>query len=377
MSTQTIESFIRTAKLLSPGISLLLRGETGIGKSYLIRQLARHFNIKLIDRRLGQMTEGDMIGLPSIADDCTRFNPPDWYKEACDKPCFVFLDEMNRGTVETMQAAFQVVLDRELNGWKLHPQSRVAAAVNVGARYTVNDMDPALLRRFFVADLQPTSDDWLAWARDSEGGNMHPLVISFISSQTKFLDPSDKADPGSVQPTRATWERLNNELVQTGLINTPNDPTFYSMTMGFLGTEATIAFHDFAKNFEHQVSGADVVNHYLDPKRNVRKTIQSMGQERWNMVIDRVCDYVNDHVTKFSPKQAENIGALVGDLPAELRIVIWGRLVAKGVERVELAKSMHSQIVGPILKVFGVEPGEKGVGMIPVIPQILQKQPNR
>lgn len=352
----------------------MLRGETGIGKSYLIRQLANHFQLKLIDRRLGQMTEGDMIGLPSISDDCTRFNPPDWFKEACDKPCFLFFDEMNRGTIEVMQAAFQVVLDHELNGWKLHPQSRVAAAINVGARYTVNDMDPALLRRFFVADLEPTPEDWLSWARDKDGGNIHPLVVGFIADQTKFLDPSDKADPGSVQPTRASWERLNNELVHAKLIDAPADPTFYSMALGFVGVEATIAFSAFAKHFESQVSGKDIVNHYTDAKRGIRKIVSGMGQERWNTVVDKVCDYVRDNLTKFTPEQSTNIGALMKDLPHELRITLWGRLVEKGIERVELAKSMNKDIVGPLLEVFGVEPGEKGVGQVPVIPSILRQR---
>src|SRR5437867_2646181 len=88
------------------------------------------------------------VTFPSTDWNVTRFNPPEWYMQACERPMVLFLDELNRATNEVMQAAFQIVLDRQLNGWKLHPLTRVYAAINMGANYTVNEMDPALLDRF-------------------------------------------------------------------------------------------------------------------------------------------------------------------------------------------------------------------------------------
>ena len=58
-----IATFVTTAKALPPEISVLVRGPHGIGKSQVVRQVARHFNLQVIDRRLSQMTEGDMVGL--------------------------------------------------------------------------------------------------------------------------------------------------------------------------------------------------------------------------------------------------------------------------------------------------------------------------
>ena len=138
MTTMSIQTFIKVASKLPIETSILLRGSHGIGKSQVVRQMAALFSLPVIDRRLSQMSEGDMIGLPSTDGEVTRFNPPDWYKQACAKPMCLFLDELNRATPEVMQAAFQIVLDRELNGWKLHPQTRVYAAVNSSAAYTVN-----------------------------------------------------------------------------------------------------------------------------------------------------------------------------------------------------------------------------------------------
>ena len=84
---------------------------------------------------------------------------------------------MNRSLPGVQQSFFQLILDRELgndkdgNPYRLHPETRVFAAVNHGAEYDVNDMDPALLRRFWTVDLEPTVDNWLEWARDEESGS--------------------------------------------------------------------------------------------------------------------------------------------------------------------------------------------------------------
>ena len=111
-----IHSFLQVAPHLPPDIAVLVRGETGIGKSHLIHQIGGFLQLPVIDRRLSQMTEGDIIGLPCLKDGTTKFLPVDWIKLASQKPVLLFLDEINRASLEVQQAVFQLVLDRELNG---------------------------------------------------------------------------------------------------------------------------------------------------------------------------------------------------------------------------------------------------------------------
>mgnify|MGYP003338804908 CR=1 FL=1 len=96
MTTMQVRTFLKVAPLLPRETSVLLRGAHGIGKSQVVRQVAKGFGLQVTDRRLSQMSEGDMIGLPSTDGEVTRFNPPSWYKEACDRPMCLFLDELNR-----------------------------------------------------------------------------------------------------------------------------------------------------------------------------------------------------------------------------------------------------------------------------------------
>ena len=152
-----IKTFSSTIRHLPANVSVLIRGPHGIGKSHLAERAADDIGLPLIDRRLSQMSEGDLVGLPELVDGVTRFCPPDWYARACREPVILLLDEINRATPELQQGAFQIVLARELNGHKLHPETRVIAAINASAEYQVNEMDPALLDRFWVVDLDPTT----------------------------------------------------------------------------------------------------------------------------------------------------------------------------------------------------------------------------
>lgn len=356
MTTMTIKTFTAVAPRLPRTTSVLLRGAHGIGKSQVVRQVAAQIaeleglkDFEVMDRRLSQMSEGDMIGLPSTDGEVTRFNPPEWYKIACDKPVCLFLDELNRATPEVMQAAFQVVLDRELNGWKLHPQTRVFSAINHAATYTVNEMDPALLDRFWTIDLTPTPEDWLTWARKL--GQIHVTVVEFIATNEKWLDTPKDTDPGKVTPSRRSWERLSNALESAGVIDTPDDVMFYSMCLGYIGTEATIAFHSFAKTMDNQVSGEDVMERY----QTIKGKIAKLGQEKQNIVIEKVSDYVTKKLKTLNDAQGANLRDFMQDLPGELRVSAWSKLTAGGVENLDLAKSVHKWCVTSILDVFGVK----------------------
>jgi len=349
MSSMSIQTFLKVAPKLPTNITILMRGGTGIGKSMLVRQLADH---PVVDRRLSQMSEGDMIGLPSIDDGSTRFNPPDWFQECCNSPRTLFLDELNRATNEVMQAAFQIVLDRELNGWKLHPETRVFAAVNVGHQFTVNEMDPALLRRFWVVDLEPTVNDWVVYAKQDD--RVDSMIVEFIQNNHKFLDPVKNAEPGAVQPTRASWERLSDSLRHAGISNDPTDGLYYPMCMGFVGVEASIALVEFAKNYSNNVTGEEILNSY--PK--VKAKIKRMGQERWNVACEKLIE-VCSKLEELSTAQAKNVGEFMSDLPAELKVNLWSQLLKSGTNRIAFARSLHknfSNVTNQMLEAFGVTP---------------------
>ena len=211
-----ISVFKTVAQNLPPHIAVLMRGPTGIGKSQVTRSIADELDLPFIDVRGSTMQEGDVIGYPDLEamkrDGVSSFCLPSWFIRATKEPCVLMLDELNRSMPGVMQGFFQIVLDRELGNDKdgnpicLHPQTRVFAAVNVGNEYDVNDMDPALLRRFWVADLEPDVKGWIDWATEAK---LDEVLIEFIGQNPEHwrVDAAE-VEPGSVCPNPASWHRL-------------------------------------------------------------------------------------------------------------------------------------------------------------------------
>lgn len=373
----SISSFLTCALAMPQETSILLRGPHGIGKSQIVRKAGRLIAKKeklekfpVIDRRLSQMSEGDMVGLPSTDGRVTRFNPPDWFMKCCTEPCLLFLDELNRAVPEVMQAAFQICLDREMSGNKLHPQTRVFSAINASGAYTVNEMDPALLDRFWTIDLMPTTKEFVAWGRDTseEGGNIVPTMCDFIEANDKWLDPPKSVEPGQITTSRRSWEKLSLSHIAAGVEEKPEDPLFYQLAMGFLGVEAAIAYTDYAKTVDTQVSGEDVINNYGKCKAKVKR----MAHDRVNGLTEKVAEYVVKNLTTLSEKQGKNLHDFMADLGGEHRISMWGKLTVNGLDKLDLAKSIHKHCAPLILDVFGVPMGEAGVGVAPNIPGIFK-----
>lgn len=233
---------------------ILLRGAHGIGKSAAPRALAKALGYPLIERRISQMSEGDLIGLPiqraientedyhpleftagdsldpgtgmnSSTSDfvptaTTAFSPPDWFWQACTKPVILFLDEVGRGTHELRQAVMQLLDSRTLAGMVLHRKTILIAADNSGedenmASYNVQPMDPALLSRFCVFDITLTKDSWLKWAN----GRIRPEITKFIrtcagniANEPYFPLYLQSNQVNRVEPCPRSWERLNTIL---------------------------------------------------------------------------------------------------------------------------------------------------------------------
>lgn len=400
MTIMSIETFLKVGPKLPPFTSILLRAPHGVGKSKVTRTLGRliqaanrYPTFEVIDRRLGQLTEGDIVGLPSTDGEVTRFNPPDWYKKACKAPCLVFLDELNRGTNEVMQAAFQIVLDHELNGWKLHPETRVVSAVNVGGQYNVNEIDPALLDRFFVVDLAPTTKDFLnfgdeAYHEDGSandkvkaaikakigGKNIAPLILDFIRQNDKWLNPPKNAESGKVGTSRRSWEALSDALVYGDLLDKAGekDGLFYPTCVGFIGVEATTDFMDFAKTVNGRFTGEELLNGYTSMRPRMKKLFQKA--DVMNAAVEKVADFLQT-IDKVTPEQGANLGDLFEDLLYEHRINLWSKITSRGIDKLELAKSVHPYCIKHILDVFDVPFGQVGVGVQPNIPGMFKQKP--
>ncbi len=244
---------------------ILLRGRHGVGKSEVVYQVAENMSLPVVERRASQMTEGDLLGMPSPelvevnGEQASVFRPFAWLIQACTEPVVLFLDEVDRATQEVRQGIFELTDSRKIAGWALHTDTIVIAAVNGGEhgdQNQVNEMDPAELARYTVFDVEPSVEDWLEWGKDNIAG----IVWDFINQNRLHLEHKDDYEPNKVYPSRRSWKRLNDCLDNSGLLQ-ESSPLLFNLATSFVGFEAAVAFNDFVKNYERVVTTEDILVH--------------------------------------------------------------------------------------------------------------------
>ena len=338
-----IKTFVETASRLPANISLMVRGPHGIGKSQIFKQVADNLGLELVDRRLSQMTEGDLIGLPELTDGVTRFCPPDWFMDCCKNPRALLLDEYNRATPEVLQTAMQITLDRELNGHKLHPGTRIFAAVNASAEYSVNELDPAQADRFWTIDLEPTVEDWLNWAN---GAGVDSVIIDFIRQHPGHLRHKGQVEPGKVYPSQRSWDRMAQALRHASVDLTEaagNPPVFlYPLCLGFIGVEASIALRDFVKNYDSVISAEDI----LDNWKKVKVKIGKLNADKQNAVIDKLLTHCKGN--NWSETQVQNVVAFVRSTSSEQVVAFFNK--AMETNNVGNIRALHKLLGADLLK---------------------------
>ena len=311
---------------------VLLRGRQGGGKSQVVSQLAETRGLPVVERRASQMTEGDLVGLPSVDGGGTSFNPPNWFLTACNEAVALFLDEVDRATPEVRQGLFELTDSRKINGWHLHPETRILAAVNGGehgSQYQVGEMDPAELDRWTVFDVEPTVEDWLGWAKD---GTVHEVIWDFINQNHNHLEHSDDFEPNKVYPSRRSWDRLSECLSGAGLLEEGGDiATLYNLTNAFVGFEAAVSFRDFVEQYERQVTVEDVLD-----KGKIAKT-SDFGINEHSALVEKM-EAVKVFEAALTETQVQNLADYFLTLPSEVAMKLW-TVLGKG--EIENTVALH------------------------------------
>lgn len=167
---------------LVKGVSVLLRGSPGTGKSALAAQLAQEMTLPMYDIRLAQKDPAELGGVyvPNREKKVLELYPPDWVQQVCDKPAFVFLDEINAAVSKLHQAAaYQIILEHRVGASRFHEQTVVMAAGNLEEDEALAvPLSSALQNRFAHYILKVDADAWITWAT-AQG--LSPDIIGYIA----------------------------------------------------------------------------------------------------------------------------------------------------------------------------------------------------
>jgi hypothetical protein len=226
-----IMNFIDTSKsvdlVLATGEVPLIVGESGIGKTVLAKEIANENNWSFIVIDGNLLKEGEIGGLPTI-ESYTRVNHHGDKVEkkttvyavhnklreideeiAKGNTVLLFIDEINRCEHTVQQELMNLILNREINGYKLHESVKIIAAMNPSSKYgadfdyQVVDMDVAQENRFVWLHMEPDYMQWLDWAIDA---GIEQKVIEFISTFPEYLHKINEDD---IRATPRSYERIS------------------------------------------------------------------------------------------------------------------------------------------------------------------------
>ncbi len=267
---KTLELVIKTREVP------LIIGESGIGKTSLIKKLCKKEGYHLITIDANLLKEGEIGGLPTVEEvdvhgsEGVRKIKRTVYavhtklmeiQEVLDNKkahrIMLFIDELNRCDHAVQQELMNLILNREINGFKMPEEVRVAAAMNPSGRYEgfenseyqVIDMDPAQEDRFVWLYMDSEPKEWISWGMSSEG-NIHPHILEFIAAFPQHLHTPDIR--ATIKATPRSWERVskvyslyenNKKEFSTSIL--------YNAIKGNVGPEIAQDFMAFVENYKN------------------------------------------------------------------------------------------------------------------------------
>jgi hypothetical protein len=364
MAIMNIVRAKRMMNYLPLEISILISGNHGIGKSAIVKQVAKTRGIPCIDFRLSQNDVSDLKGMPFHVNGRTIFALPEFFpikQEDADElkkllnltedislgrygdSGILFLDEINRAPREVQQAAFELVLDRRLNLRSLPPGWRVIAAINGDdSIYNVNEMEPAFLSRFCLIDLQPTYQEWLIWAENE--GEIHESIVQFIRKNPSLLDPTiELLKEASLQGVvkvhdRRAWDMFSKSLKKFEVEflngNIPYKPLGKSeesleelllLSHSFVGNIASGKFKAFVE-FDYDALDANIILNQFS--NEVAKRVESIVDKGCVPELaaynDLLVAYIKKNIkNRLSDKQNINLTEYIALIPKEMIGDLW------------------------------------------------------
>ena len=309
---------------IESNIAVMLHGMSGDGKSARVKELDPDAEILY----LINASPDSLCGKSVLINDKMIDIPPTWYTnllEKCesepDKIHIVFFDEITNASASIQGMAFNIILDKEVNGkWKLPDNARIVAAGNeYSESRSANEMSEPLFNRFAHVYIETKVEDFLKWAStpietyeklDYEEINLpmkiHPSIYAFIAYKlfkgedalrTEYTGIKPNADPRKWELSSSILYKTNKPENLRAFIGEDLTKEFISFTKKEVITlEDVISYNydelimDVQEKFQTAVSLSKVDETYIDV---VRKFIESYCSDALD-VFDTLWTYGNE-----------------------------------------------------------------------------------
>lgn len=305
-------------------IPVMVHGTMGIGKSSIIKQVAKGIakDIKLgfiegepdgedkfgfIDVRISQLEPSDLRGLPDIRgsneEAVTKWITPNWLPKNPKSKGILFFDELNLAPPSIQASAYQLVLDRRIGDYKLPDGWVIMSAGNTSSdKANVYDLPAPLANRFTHLDLQvPSKDEWVNWALKND---IDANILSFLSFKPSYLYKFDRNNKDKAFATPRSWEYVS-KLIKD--VNTLEEKEI--LIASAVGNAIAVEFMAFIK---------------LQKKINLKEIFDNPKSVKDIKEIDIKYSLLGALVEKYkeTPKLFNNLIEVADNLDAEFGVLL-------------------------------------------------------
>ena len=274
-------------------ITPLVSGKHGIGKSAMIKSIAKELGGVCITVEGGTLKEGEITGLPYQYKDengKTKFRFLPYYaveriqneekrlfeaaggvvdkrtaligdenkyamnnlsaservdalKSGKVQPVIIFIDEINRTENTVYKELMNILLTRSVNGYEFPWWVLFVGAMNPSTQnsvYATNEMDPAQLDRFIKIKVGDSTPEWLKFGKET---GISPSILGFIKDNPKCLSSDSKVLDDEEKPTPSPrgWDMVDTLLKSEPMLrdfftDKENDPKIVEKDMKNLVT---------------------------------------------------------------------------------------------------------------------------------------------
>ena len=303
-------------RLVAARLPAFVWGAPGIGKSSIVRQIARAEGLEFLDLRLALLDPTDLKGIPFFDPETRQgvWAPPSFLPKDPDSRGILFLDEINSAPPAVQASAYQLVLDRRVGEYELPAGWSIVAAGNrENDRGVLYRMPPPLANRFVHLEMEATLEDWKAWAYAS---GVSSELIAYLSYAPEALFAFDPESGEKAFPTPRSWSYVDR------MIGTQMEPDLLlEAVSGAVGREAAVEFLSFLQ----------VRKRLPDPEAILRgEKLQLEEDPRLLTVL--VTGLVNRLKAENSPEALAAVLRFSLELPGEFAVLLVRELQLAGVD---------------------------------------------
>lgn len=279
-----------------------LRGSPSTAKSALAKEIAKKFNLKLIDIRLSERDPCELGGYLYLDKEKgkTYQFPLELFPVDTDEipegynGWLIFLDEFGGCTPTTQAVSYRIIFDRQIGQRNLHKKAYIIAAGNKeedGA--IVNPMSTALISRFAMFEMQLSHKDWMDWAVSN---GIDYRITSYLNFKPTHLYQF-KADATDPYACPRTWEMLSKIINPKG-IPKPTKEIHLAVLASLIGEGVAREFMAFLELQDKLPKFEDIVakpeSTVMPTELGVQWAIMGMIAHNINVTnANQVCKYLD------------------------------------------------------------------------------------